>query len=78
MTDQVSRGHIATMRTSRRCSLSIANLMKSDRLLLKSEYLSGPSAHQPIVSASECKVYEVMVRVNKERSIELTNLRWNI
>ena len=76
--DQVIRGHISTMWASGRCSLSIANLMKSDRLLLKSEYLPSPSAYQPIVSASECKVYEVMVRVNKERSIELTNPRCNI
>ena len=63
------------MRASGRFSLSIANLMKSDRLLLKSEYVSGSSARHPIVSASECKVYEVMMRVNIERSIELTNPR---
>ena len=76
--DQVSRGHVATMRASGRFSLSIANLMKSDRLLLKSKYLPGSSARHPIVPPSKCKVYEVMVQVNKERSIELTNPRWNI
>ena len=66
------------MRASGRLSLSIANLMKSNRLLLKSEYLSGSSARNPIISASECKVYEVMMQVNIERSIELTDPRWNI
>ena len=76
--DQVSRGHISTIRESGRCSLSIANLMKSDRLLLKSEYLLNPSARQPVISVSKCKVNKVMVRVNKERGIELTNPRWNI
>ena len=63
------------MRTSGRCSLSIANLMKSDRLLLKPEYLPDPSARQLVISASECKVNKVMVRVDKERSIELMNPR---
>ena len=58
--------------------MSIANLMKSDRLLLKPEYRPDPSARQPVISASECKVNKVMVLVNLERSIEMTNPRWNI
>ena len=76
--NQVYRGDHTTMWTSGRRCLSIANLMKSDRLLLKPEYLPGPSARQPVISVSECKVNKVVVRVNKERSIELTNPRWNI
>ena len=78
MADKICRGHITAMRASRRLCLSIAHLMKSDRLLLKSKYLLGPSTRQPVISASECKVYEVMVRINKERSIELMNSIWNI
>ena len=66
------------MRESGRRCLSIANLMKSDGLLLKPEYLPDPSARHPVISASECKVNIVMLRVNPERSIELMNPRWNI
>ena len=56
----------------RRC-LSIANLMKPDGLLLKPEYLSDPRAHQPVISASECKVNISVLWVNLECSIELTD-----
>ena len=66
------------MRASGGCSLSIAHLMESDWLLLKPENLPGPGAHQPIVSATECKVNKPVVGVNLERCIELTNPRWNI
>ena len=78
VTYQVYRGYHTTMRTSRGCNLSIAHLMEPDWLLLKPENLPDPGAHQLIVSATECKVNKVMVRVNKERSIELPNPRWNI
>ena len=71
-------GHQTTMRASGRRCLFIANLMQSDRLLLKPEYLLDPSARQLVISASECEVNKVMVWVNKERSIELMNPRWNI
>ena len=66
------------MRTSGGYSLSIAHLMDPDWLLLKHKYLPDPSARQPVVSASECKVYEPMLGVNLERGIELSNPRWNI
>ena len=61
------------MRAARRRYLSIANLMKPDELLLKPEYLSDPKAHQPIVSASKCKMYKSMLWVNPKCSIELTD-----
>ena len=76
--NQVSRGHITTMRASRGCCLAIAHLVKSDWLLLKSQYLPDPLAYQAVVSSSECEVNEVVMRVNKERSIELMDPRWNI
>ena len=66
------------MRASGRRYLSIANLIKSDGLLLKPEYLSDPRAHHPIISASKSKVNESVLRVNRECSIELTDPRWNI
>ena len=66
------------MRASGRRCLSIANIMKPDGLLLKPEYLSNPSTRQPVISATECKVYESVLWVNPERSIELTDPRWNI
>ena len=66
------------MRASRGRCLSIANLMELNGLLLKPEYLSDPSARQPVISAIECKVYKSMLRVNPERSIELMDPRWNI
>ena len=66
------------MWASGRHYLSIANLMKSDRLLLKAEYLPDPSARQPVISVSESKVNKVVMWVNPESSIELTNPRWNI
>jgi len=52
--------------------------MELDWLLLKPENLPDPGARQPIVSATECKVYEPVLGVNPERCIELMNPRWNI
>ena len=75
VTDQVSRGHVATMRASRRSSLAIAHLVKSDWLLLKPENVPDPGASQPIVSATKSKVNISMLRVNPECSIELSNPR---
>ena len=45
--------------------------MKMDGLLLKPKYLSDPRAHQPVISASESKVNESVLRVNPKCSIEL-------
>ena len=72
------RGNKTTVRVPGRRCLSIANLMKLDGLLLKPEYLSDPRAHQPVISASECKAYKSVLRVNPECSIKLMDPRWNI
>ena len=59
------------MRASGRRCLFIANLIYPDGLLLKPENLPNPETHQPIISASECKVYKSVLRVNLKCSLEL-------
>ena len=62
--DQIRGWHKFAMRASQRLCLTIAKLMKANRCLWNPENLSDPEAHQPVVMAFECKVYEPVAQVN--------------